>query len=67
MIRIEPKPWTARLFCKHAHIVFVRNVHGDEINHVGGKRSVWRCCFCGSTKYEAELYRPKENMLYKLL
>lgn len=35
---------------------FVRNVYGDEINHLGGKRSVWRCQDCGSIVYRGELH-----------
>ena len=36
-----------RLLCKHEY-VWVRNIYGDEINHVGGHRSWWRCRKCGS-------------------
>jgi hypothetical protein len=25
---------------------FVRNIYGDEINHSGGNRSLWRCANC---------------------
>jgi hypothetical protein len=35
-----------RLLCKH-DFEFVRNIYGDEINHVGGRRSWWRCRKCG--------------------
>ena len=35
-----------RLFCRHEY-EFVRNIYGDEINHVGGYRSWWRCKKCG--------------------
>lgn len=38
--------WLKRLFCKHDY-EFVRNIYGDEINHVGGRRSWWRCRKCG--------------------
>jgi len=34
------------LFCKHTLAGFVRNIHGDEINHVGGHRSWWKCETC---------------------
>ena len=66
-IKIERKPLLSRLTCNHAYVVFRRNIHGDEINMTNGKRSVWSCCFCGSTRLEPELYTPKENPLYKLL
>lgn len=45
------------LFCKHEY-EFVRNIHGDEINHMGGKRSIWRCKKCGKFKYKYELELP---------
>ena len=32
--------------CRHEY-EFVRNIYGDEINHVGGMRSLWRCVKCG--------------------
>lgn len=36
-----------RLFCRHSDgTTFVRNIHGDEINTTGGKRSEWRCKRC---------------------
>lgn len=35
-----------RLFCKHEY-EFVRNIYGDEINMVNGRRSWWRCMKCG--------------------
>ena len=38
------------LLCKH-EFVFERNIYGDEINMVGGRRSWWRCPKCG--KYQA--------------
>lgn len=34
------------LFCNHDY-EFVRNIHGDEIEQAGGKRSWWRCRKCG--------------------
>ena len=37
------------IFCRHEY-EFVRNIYGDEINHVGGKRSWWRCVKCGKWK-----------------
>jgi hypothetical protein len=32
--------------CHHEY-VWVRNIYGDEINAVGGRRSLWRCKKCG--------------------
>jgi len=49
-----------RLFCDHK-LEHVRNIHGDEINFRGSKRSVWRCSTCGSVKLRDNLhYEPKE-------
>lgn len=36
----------SRLLCSHRHLEFMRNLHGDEINRHGGKRSIWRCLGC---------------------
>ena len=33
-------------FCHHEW-EWVRNIYGDEINAVGGRRSWWRCKKCG--------------------
>jgi uncharacterized ferritin-like protein (DUF455 family) len=40
----------------HAGRVFVRNIYGDEINHVGGHRSWWRCTVCEREWTEPELH-----------
>ncbi len=43
------KDFFKRLFCKHKHVCFIRNIHGDEINLVSGKktyRSWWKCVDC---------------------
>jgi predicted RNA-binding protein YlxR (DUF448 family) len=34
-----------RLFCRHNHQVFLRNVYGDEINELNA-RSLWLCTKC---------------------
>lgn len=37
------------ILCGHkgwAH-VFLRNIYGDEINKLNGKRSMWSCTHCG--------------------
>lgn len=51
--------WLNQLFrqlrCQHTSQTHVRNIHGDEINHSGGMRSVWKCDACGATKLHAEL------------
>lgn len=40
--------------CEHKDVIFERNVHGDEINHLNC-RSVWMCRRCGSTLYSQQL------------
>jgi RNase P subunit RPR2 len=45
-----------RLFCKHDY-VFVRNIHGDEINLTNGKRSIWECKKCGKIKLSGRLQK----------
>lgn len=44
-----------RLLCRHEY-EFVRNIYGDEINHVGGNRSWWRCRKCGKMALDPHLY-----------
>jgi hypothetical protein len=44
----------ARLFCKHRW-QWVRNIYGDEINLLDGKRSVWQCSECQQYQYRNEL------------
>lgn len=44
-----------RLLCHHEY-EFVRNIYGDEINHVGGNRSWWRCRKCGKWVLDPHLY-----------
>ena len=39
----------------------LRNIHGDEINHRGGKRSVWRCANCGAVKLRDHLHYPESK------
>ncbi len=51
------KHWIIRLFCRHVAGDFVRNIYGDEINHCGGKRSMYRCSKCGEFMLMSEL-RP---------
>lgn len=53
------------LFCKHEY-EFVRNIHGDEINHMGGKRSIWKCKKCGKLQYRDEL-NPVGTLFCQLL
>lgn len=42
--------------CKH-NWVWKRNIYGDEINHLNGKRSVWVCELCGKVEYRDDLYQ----------
>ena len=47
------------LFCKHEQQDFIRNISGDEINHVSTfshiYRSEWKCSKCGRRIYHEEL------------
>lgn len=52
------------LFCKHEY-EFVRNIHGDEINYMGGKRSIWKCKKCGKIQYRDELEKSLQEKLYR--
>lgn len=52
-----------RLACRHPAPAFVRNVHGDEINALDGRRSVWRCEECGATLYGRHLHRETEERM----
>ncbi|MBQ9317006.1 MAG: hypothetical protein IJ203_09300 [Atopobiaceae bacterium] len=51
-----------RLLCKHEY-EFVRNIYGDEVNHVGGCRSWWRCKKCGKRVLGRQLYQPEHDSL----
>lgn len=42
--------------CKH-NWVWKRNIYGDEINALNGKRSAWECELCGKIEYRDELYK----------
>ena len=47
-----------RLFCNHKNIKFIRNIYGDEINHVSLSkvyRSWWECSDCGRHIPKGEL------------
>ena len=56
--KIKPWPFFKFLKCYHEQedLVFIRNIHGDEINHYGGYRSIWFCTKCDSTVYSDTLY-----------
>jgi hypothetical protein len=41
------------VFTPHRRMGWVRNIYGDEIDACGGKRSLWRCSFCGAYEYRA--------------
>lgn len=47
-----------QIFCRH-ELEFVRNIYGDEINLVGGRRSWWRCKKCGRWIAKSPLYSNK--------
>ena len=49
------------LLCKHEY-EWERNIYGDEINMVGGKRSWWRCRKCGKYKAMPELRLDLEDV-----
>lgn len=49
------------LFCEHGY-EFIRNVFGDEIIRLNGKRSIWKCKKCG--KYH---YSPFLEYEYKII
>ena len=51
-------------FCKHEY-VFVRNIHGDEINWCGGYRSIWRCKKCGKLQYREQLELSLAEKLHR--
>jgi hypothetical protein len=36
----------SNFICRHRLISWVRNTHGDEINHCGGKRTWFHCDSC---------------------
>ena len=47
------------LLCKHEY-EFVRNIYGDEINHVSGARSWWLCKKCEKMALGAHLHEEVE-------
>ena len=59
------------LFCKHPHISYIRNTHGDEIIHQGYKRTWVNCNSCNKdlliTHYISQrqfmAITPKSNKL----
>lgn len=52
-----------KFFCDHKGWaeVFVRNIYGDEINRMNGKRSMWVCSHCGEVILRDYLWRDKEK------
>jgi hypothetical protein len=50
--------WLKSLACPHV-FTFYRNVYGDEINLLGGSRSIWRCIHCGREKFDPSLHGVK--------
>lgn len=49
-----------RIFCHHEW-QFERNIYGDEINHVGGKRSWFMCRKCGKRRLDSHLHLDLED------
>jgi len=41
-----------QLFCQHLNCTMVRQVYGDEINYLGGKRTIMKCNKCGKYIYK---------------
>ena len=55
-----------KLFCnlnKHKGWVdvFVRNVYGDEINFLNGKRSIWKCTHCNGEILKDYLWKEHKS------
>jgi hypothetical protein len=44
-----------RITCKH-NLVWYRNIYGDEINAMNGKRSRWKCAKCYNYFTKSELH-----------
>lgn len=57
--------WKPRLWCwlttRHANTIWIRNIHGDRINILGGKRSEWMCRDCGTTVLGKYLFHPESE------
>lgn len=54
------REFVKRMLCNH-WLVHVRNIHGDEINYRGGKRSVWKCQNCGAIKLRDYLHDEQKG------
>ena len=55
-----------QLLCNHEY-EFVRNIYGDEINHLGGKRSEYRCKKCGKITYKYTYKNSLYDDLHKII
>ena len=53
--------WLDKLWCKHESQKFIRNIHGDEINLAGGKRSLWICNKCGKPVFHDKLHDSRDD------
>jgi len=53
--------------CKHNHIKFIENIHGDRINFYKGYRSLWLCKDCRKVFKNEVLILNKENDVSKAL
>jgi hypothetical protein len=47
--------WLRKFFCAHDYR-WQRNIFGDEINHSGGARSIWKCCKCKKFQFRNTLH-----------
>lgn len=55
-----------RAFCSHT-LVFVRNIHGDEIIEHGYKRSEWKCSLCGKRIFKDHVHdalEPRHSLIF---
>lgn len=44
-----------RLLCSHESWALVDQFFGDQINHMNGRRSEWRCKHCGKRAWSYRL------------
>ncbi len=44
-----------RLLCSHENWTLVDQFFGDQINHMNGRRSEWRCEHCGKRQFSYRL------------
>ncbi len=57
-LTVRKRGWLTRFLCKHRRTQWIRNIYGDEINHVSLRaiyRSWWQCTDCGELLLRKEL------------